>query len=353
MSMTSWSCQRANGCVPAAASAVAQPLGHLDDVEPPARHRVGGLGERLAAAGARPRPRSGSARPRPSRRAVPCAPPRRCARSPAVMSSVAGSRIANSSSTPIVKSSAGVERRPRRLERLERIGDLGRLPHGGGRYPQRQLRRAQAAWCTSRRAVVRSRTVNAVPWPSSLLDCDGAPVRVDDALRDGEAEAGARDRLLGGAAGPEEPLEQPPEVVLGDADSGVLDDELGHRRRDSASADRDPAALGRELDGVGEQVGDHLPEPVGVGGDLRPCASGSCMSISLTALQQGGTLHLDGARARARAGRTSRTAWRACRSRGPRASAGRRSASAADGRSWSMMSEELALDLGQIADLAR
>jgi hypothetical protein len=53
------------------------------------------------------------------------------------------------------------------------------------------------------------------------LDSQGAAVGVDDALRDGQAETRAGDRVVGRVAGAEEALEQARLVVLADAGAGV------------------------------------------------------------------------------------------------------------------------------------
>jgi hypothetical protein len=79
--------------------------------------------------------------------------------------------------------------------------------------------------------------------------------------RQPQARAGLPDRPVADLL---ELLEHPELVVLGDADPCVDDvhpDDVGHRLR----RDRDRATLGGELDRVGEEVVEDLPEPAAIG----------------------------------------------------------------------------------------
>src|SRR5690606_13757977 len=90
----------------------------------------------------------------------------------------------------------------------------------------------------------------------AALDVNPAAVRLDDPLDDGEAEA---DPVPFGtvAAGLPEAVEDVGQVLFADPDPRVRDRdaELGPLDR---RVDCDAAALGRELDGVADQVGEHL-----------------------------------------------------------------------------------------------
>ena len=91
------------------------------------------------------------------------------------------------------------------------------------------------------------------------LHGDLAAVHLDDAVRDGEAEA----RPLADLLGREERAEQLVQVLRRDAHALVLhgDDDvlLGAVQRDG-----DGAAVGHRVLGVGEQVGEHLDDLVAV-----------------------------------------------------------------------------------------
>ena len=84
-------------------------------------------------------------------------------------------------------------------------------------------------------------------------------MHLDDAVRHGETETGALAHLLGG----EERAEELVEVFLGDAGAVVGDHDddvlLGAVQRDE-----DAAAVGQRVLGVGQQVGEHLHDLVGV-----------------------------------------------------------------------------------------
>ncbi len=101
---------------------------------------------------------------------------------------------------------------------------------------------------------------------SRALDLGRAAVQLDQVADDRQAEpepaVGAGDRPVGLA----EAVEDVRQEVGADADAGVGHPDDGVAPL-LAQADLDPARPGGELDGVGEQVPDHLLQPVGVAED--------------------------------------------------------------------------------------
>ena len=105
--------------------------------------------------------------------------------------------------------------------------------------------------------------------PNWIALCPDAPrVLHDDGAADGQAQPGAA--FLAGVGGVDllEAAEDGLELVGGDS-AALIDD----RERDAVGAgpqhDGDCGAWRRKLDGVGEQVGEHLKQAIGVGGDLN------------------------------------------------------------------------------------
>ena len=92
---------------------------------------------------------------------------------------------------------------------------------------------------------------------------DGAAVLLDDAAADGEAEAGAA--LLAGVGGFDllEAVEDGVELVGGDA-AAFVDDFEEDGVGGGFGVDANGGGGGRELDGVGEQIGEDLQDAVGV-----------------------------------------------------------------------------------------
>ena len=93
-------------------------------------------------------------------------------------------------------------------------------------------------------------------------------MRLRDRLRDDEAEARSRDRLLGRGRGAEEPLEEPALLRRRNADPGVLDLDDGAAAVDERARDDAPARR-RELERVRHEVPDELRESLPVAGDGR------------------------------------------------------------------------------------
>ena len=95
------------------------------------------------------------------------------------------------------------------------------------------------------------------------LDADLAAHELDEAPADGQAEAGAAVPPRGGGVGLRERLEQHVELLGRDADAGVAHREAQRRRGltllHEPHRHRHLAALG-ELDGVADQVGEHLAQ---------------------------------------------------------------------------------------------
>ena len=114
------------------------------------------------------------------------------------------------------------------------------------------------------------------------LGPDTAAMSLDEMLRDGETQAGPAARA--GWVGLIETLENSLQVVRWDPDPGVADPKpetirLGFR------GDLNPPAGGRELDGVGKKVQQHLPDRPLVGYDAWEVGDG---------VDQGYSLHLGG-----------------------------------------------------------
>src|SRR5207237_9880045 len=96
----------------------------------------------------------------------------------------------------------------------------------------------------------------ALPLPGALGTYRSA-VQLDQLTHDGKPEAEAAVRARGGAVGLSEALEDGGEEVGANAPARVAHDDLGPPVR-QPDPDFDATALGRELDGVREQVPDHL-----------------------------------------------------------------------------------------------
>ena len=113
------------------------------------------------------------------------------------------------------------------------------------------------------RQALGSSNQNVLPAPSSLVEADLPAVGGHDLLAERQAEPRAADLARVRGVDAEEAREDVRLLAGGDAEAGVghLDarEALAGRRRD-----RHGAAGGRVLDGVGEQVGDHLPDAVAV-----------------------------------------------------------------------------------------
>src|SRR5690606_34353214 len=134
--------------------------------------------------------------------------------------------------------------------------------------PPRASRRGARRPRRASRLCDRDRETERAPHADRARDPDPAAVRLDDPPADREPEAGA------GASGlerrPPERREEVRDRIFRDPDARVLDREddlLAVRLR----GDRDPAALGRELDRVPDQVLEELEHTVAVredGGQL-------------------------------------------------------------------------------------
>src|SRR5207302_2768809 len=93
-----------------------------------------------------------------------------------------------------------------------------------------------------------------------------AAVGLDDRLRDVEPKPRTGNLTVEGALRAEEALEQPLALAVGDPDAPVVDLD-----QDEAVApvdgEVDRAGLRAELDRVGDEVVEHLPEPAPVAAD--------------------------------------------------------------------------------------
>ena len=106
-------------------------------------------------------------------------------------------------------------------------------------------------------------TLNTLPAPTVLATVIVAAHDLRQQLGDGEAQAGSGRCLGAGGARVLERLEDALQVLLVDADAGVLDLEF----RDLIAvldAERDLAGLG-VLDGIGQQIDQNLPQALLVG----------------------------------------------------------------------------------------
>ena len=101
------------------------------------------------------------------------------------------------------------------------------------------------------------------PEAKVALGPDGAAVLLDDAAADGEAEAGAT--FLAGVGWLDllEAVEDAVELVGGDA-AAFVDDFEKDRVGGSLGVDTDCGGYGRELDCVGQKIGDDLEDAVSV-----------------------------------------------------------------------------------------
>ena len=89
---------------------------------------------------------------------------------------------------------------------------------------------------------------------------DGAAMRVDDLLGDGEAEPGMGAELFAGRTLAVEALEDRLELVLGDAGAFILDHHH-HGIALAPRADMDGGARRAERERVDDEVAEHLDEP--------------------------------------------------------------------------------------------
>jgi hypothetical protein len=125
---------------------------------------------------------------------------------------------------------------------------------------------------------------------------DVAAVLGDDGAADGEAEAGAAHGAGVGGVDLLEALEDLLELVGGDAAAVVLDFDEGFLVGDVLGDQLDLAGDGRrrrrELDGVGDEVDEHLEDAVGVGPDMNVAALDGEADVGLLG---GGVEELSGA----------------------------------------------------------
>ena len=116
----------------------------------------------------------------------------------------------------------------------------------------------------------------------------GAAVHLDQVADDRQAQPEAAGLPRRAGVGLPEALEHVGQEVGRDADAGVADRHLDVRV-DALQPDLDTAAAAGELDGVGQQVPQHLLQPIGVARD-RPDA-GIEDGLDAHALGVGGRLH--------------------------------------------------------------
>ena len=95
---------------------------------------------------------------------------------------------------------------------------------------------------------------------------DRAAVQLDDVADDRQAQAEAAGLARRAGVGLAEPLEHERQELRLNADAGVADDDLDVRV-DALEPHLHAAALRRELDGVRQQVPDHLLQAIGIAGD--------------------------------------------------------------------------------------
>lgn len=96
------------------------------------------------------------------------------------------------------------------------------------------------------------------------FDFQAAAMEFDVRLDQRQAEAGALDIGVEGAFDPHEGLENFADVLGGDADAGIGDSDQRRAVGAGSRADSNGAARGRELDGIGEQVDEDLPQQAGI-----------------------------------------------------------------------------------------
>ena len=134
------------------------------------------------------------------------------------------------------------------------------------------------------------------------LDGDRPAVQLDQLVDQRQSDPGALVRAPLDAAHSMEPVEQPGQLVLGDADAGVRDGQLG-RRVDASQRHGDLAVEG-ELDRVREQVQDDLLPRVPI--DVHRVVE--CRAVDAQAKPR--ALHDRSEHARDVAGLTREVGWR-------------------------------------------
>ena len=150
----------------------------------------------------------------------------------------------------------------RAVMRVSRVAHWGPLRAGSWGRDRQAHGEARSGWGS----VVRRALLVAV------LGDDLAGVRQHDLARNAEAEAGV---LAAARVGRRpvgiEAVEDDLQAVAGNARAFVLDEDLDERRR-RARVHRHRAALGRERDGIVDEVGQHLAEPALVALDAEGAA---------------------------------------------------------------------------------
>ena len=105
------------------------------------------------------------------------------------------------------------------------------------------------------------------PAPTTELDLDVAAHQGDQVAADRQTEAGAAMVAADRAVQLGEALEQPLELVCGDAGARVADGQAQQAVGGVIAGGDGDAAAGGELDGVAQQVEQHLAQPRAVGVD--------------------------------------------------------------------------------------
>ena len=137
--------------------------------------------------------------------------------------------------------------------------------------------------------ITGSCNVKVAPCPSpALAACDGAAMHLDEMPDDREPEAEAAGLARRSGIRLAKALEDVRQEIGADADAGVADDDLDVRV-DALEPHLDPAALRRELDGVGQQVPHDLLQPIGIARDRTDARIED--GLEAHALGVGGRLH--------------------------------------------------------------
>jgi hypothetical protein len=122
-------------------------------------------------------------------------------------------------------------------------------------------------------------------FPDLAVHADGTPMTLDDLRRDVQPHTQTGDRSVLGTRGPVEPLKNPVALLSRDAQAMIAHTD-GDRLRGSGEIHFDGLGVRRILDGIAEQVGKDLSQPISI-----PDQAGLHRAMQQDAMTGVGLLH--------------------------------------------------------------